>query len=196
MKDDKTPQEENNDPLAPTPVSDSGDHKITVLEEELAKAKDHLLRALADTENTRKRALKEREDATKYAISSFARDLLDFADNFHRALESIPDELKNADERISNVISGIEAMEKEFLRVFEKNGIRKIEPLDQIFDPNFHEVLFETPGTGKPGGTIIQVIEAGYMIKDRLLRPARVGVAKSDGTGAPPASGGHIDTQA
>jgi len=170
------------------------------LEAELARMKDHMLRALADAENSRKRALKDREDAGKYAITAFARDLLDFTDNFHRALGSIPADLKSIDERMGNVISGIEAMEKEMLRVLEKHGIKKIEPMDQPFDANFHEVMFEAPGTGKPAGTIVQVIEPGYVIKDRLLRPARVGVAKDEGQGGNSPSSGEpgsrLDTQA
>ena len=169
---------------------------IAALQAELAQAKDQTLRALADAENTRKRALKEREDAGKYAISAFARDLLEFSGNFDRALAAIPDELRG-DERISAVIIGIEAMAKDLFSTFEKHGIQKIHPLDEPFNPNYHEAIFEAPGTGKPAGTIIQVIEPGYIIKDRLLRPARVGIAKAE-AGAPPAGmpGGHVDTSA
>lgn len=167
--------------------------RLGIVEAELARAQDQLLRALADAENTRKRAQRDRDDAGKYAISAFARDLLDFGDNFHRALEAIPAELKT-DERIAGVMAGIETMEKELIRTFEKHGITKIIPMDQPFDPNFHEVMFEAPGTGKPGGMIIQVIEPGYVINDRLLRPARVGIAKGDGATARP--GGHIDQNA
>lgn len=170
---------------------------IASLEAELARMKDHMLRALAESENTRKRAQKDKEDAAKYAISAFARDLLDFTDNFQRALSAIPADLKNADERIVNVISGIEAMDKEMARVLDKHGIKKVTPLDQPFDPNFHEVMFEAPGSGKPAGTVVQVIEPGYVIKDRLLRPARVGIAKDEGQGSGTTSpGGRIDTQA
>lgn len=169
---------------------------IAALQSELAQAKDQALRALADAENTRKRALKEREDAGKYAISAFARDLLEFSANFDRALGAIPQELR-ADERIAAVVTGIDAMAKDLFSTFEKHGIQKIHPLDEMFNPNFHEAIFEAPGTGKPGGTVIQVIEPGYIIKDRLLRPARVGIAKAE-AGAPPAGtpGGHVDTSA
>lgn len=168
--------------------------RIKELEAAMATAKDQVLRAMADAENTRKRAMREREDAGKYAISAFARDLLDFSDNFKRALASIPEELRS-DERINAVITGIDAMGKELLNTFEKHGIRKIDPMDELFNPNYHEVMFEAPGTGKPAGTIIQVVEPGYLIKDRLLRPARVGVAKGE-DGAPPPATGHVDTQA
>lgn len=168
------------DSAAPPPADDEKDQRIATLEAQLEQAKDQMLRAIAEAENTRRRAAKEREDTGKYAISSFAKDLLDFADNFKRALESVPDDLAEADERISGVLQGIATMEKELLRTFEKHGIEKIEPEGEIFNPHFHEVMFETAGTGQPGGTIIQVIEPGYILKGRLLRPARVGVAKAD----------------
>lgn len=163
---------------------------IAALQSEAATAKDQALRALAEAENTRRRAVKEREDAGKYAISAFARDLLEFSDNFQRALAAIPAEIRS-DERIAAVMTGIEAMEKDLFTTFEKHGIQRISPLDQPFDPNFHEAMFEAPGTGKPHGTIIQVVEPGYIIKDRLLRPARVGIAK----GGEPAAH-RVDTQA
>ena len=139
------------------------------------------MRALADSENTRRRAIKDREDASKYAVQSFAKDLLDFSDNFHRALAAIPAELHD-DERIASVISGLEAMDANLLKSFEKHGIRKIEPLDEPFNPNFHEVMFEAPIPGKPGGIVIQVVEAGYVLNDRLLRAAKVGISEGDGT--------------
>lgn len=201
------------DPLAPTPIPEApasseasppsaaaaqADVKIAELQAEIARTKDYMLRAMAETENTRKRAAKDREDAAKYANASFARDLLDFTDNFRRALESLPAELRGGgDERIANLIAGIEAMERNLLSTLDRHGIKKLDPMDKPFDPNFHEVLFEAPGTGKPAGTIVQVIEAGYMLHDRLLRPARVGVAKSDGAAPPGAApGSHIDQKA
>lgn len=182
---------ENIQPL-PEESEDSA-AKIAALEEDVRTAKDQALRALAEAENTRRRALKEREDIRKYAVADFARDLLDFADNFRRAIESIPADLAGGDERIKSVVTGIEAMEREILSRFEKHGIKKITPLDEPFNPNFHEVMFEAPGTGKPAGVIVQVIESGYMLHDRLLRPARVGIAKDDGASS---ASGHVDTQA
>jgi molecular chaperone GrpE len=164
---------------------------IAALQAEVEQAKDQALRALADAENTRKRALKEREDAGKYAISAFARDLLEFSGNFDRALAAIPQEIRT-DERIAAVVIGIEAMAKDLFSTFEKHGIQKINPIDEPFNPNYHEAIFEAPGTGKPAGTVIQVIETGYIIKDRLLRPAKVGIAKGDAAGP----GGHVDTSA
>ena len=194
------------DPLSPTnegnedahqAAAENGSQELQVLKAELEKTKAQALRALAEAENTRKRALKEREDAGNYAISAFARDLLDFSDNFRRALSAIPEELVEGDERIKNVVTGISAMEKELLNVFTKHGIQKIDPLDEKFDPNHHEVMFEVPATGKPPGTIMQVVDPGYVLKSRLLRPARVGVAKDDGsyTGGDTTAGGGIDQE-
>ena len=157
------------------------------MQAELAEAKDRTMRALADAENTRRRAQKDREDAGKFAISSFARDLLDFSDNFKRALDAMPEDTPDA------VRGGIEAMQREMLTTFERHGIKKIEPLDEMFDANFHEVMFEMPATDKPAGTIMQVIEAGYVLNERLLRAAKVGIAKAS-PDAP--SGSGIDTQA
>lgn len=163
------------------------DEQIEQLQNDLLQARDRTMRALADAENTRKRAMKDREDAGKFAIAKFARSMLDFSDNFERAIEAIPQDIKETDERVKNVVEGIEAMQRELLGVFEQNGIKKIEPLDQPFDANFHEVMFETPIPGKSAGTIIQVIEAGYVLNERLLRAAKVGIAKGD-AGAPPTS--------
>lgn len=166
--------------------------KLTSMEEALAQSNDQLLRTVAEMDNLRKRSIREREDAGKYAITGFSKDLLDVADTFQRALQSIPADLRE-DARINSLIQGIEATERSLLTCFEKNGIKKIEPLDEPFNPHFHEVMFEAPVTGKAAGIIIQVIEPGYVINDRLLRPARVGVAK-----ATPADGNlHVvDTQA
>ncbi|MCB9991000.1 MAG: nucleotide exchange factor GrpE [Rhodospirillales bacterium] len=201
-----TPEQEQapaQDPLAPEPeathtedpveAENDLEAKVDALQAELSEARDQMLRAMAEAENTRKRLLRDREDVRKYAVSDFAKDLLDFADNFRRALDSLPEDIHQVDERIAGVISGIEAMEKELLKNFEKHGITKMEPLDQLFDPNFHEVMFEAPGTGKPAGTIIQLIEPGYMLHDRLLKPARVGVAKDEGQGGPQH---QVDTEA
>lgn len=170
--------------------------QLAALEEQLAQAKDQTLRALAELENYRRRAQKEREDAGKYAVSSFARDLLSVSDNLRRAIEAFPDDARQ-DTRVANLVEGIEATEKELLRSFDKHGIEKIEPLDLPFDPNFHEVMFEAAIPGKPGGMVIQVIEAGYVLNERLLRPARVGVSKADGSaGASAHPGGNLDTEA
>lgn len=167
--------------------------QISELQQQLASVKDQGLRALAEADNTRKRAVKDREDATKYAITNFARDLLDYTDNFKRAIDSIPEELKaSGDDRITNLLTGLEAMQRQLHQTLDKNGVKKIEPRDEPFNPHFHEVMFEIPGTGKPAGTIIQLVDAGYVLHERLLRPARVAVAKDEGQG----SIHQIDTQA
>lgn len=174
------------EPAQNTPPESEGVESIetplAALQAELADAKDKMLRALADAENTRKRAERNQIDTSKYAISGFARDLLDVADNLRRALESVPAEQREGNETLTNLLQGVEATERVMLAAFEKHGIRKIAPTGGKFDPNMHEVMFEADIAGKRAGEIIQLVEAGYMITDRLLRPARVGVAKGDST--------------
>lgn len=167
---------------SPDDLADAGPalvKKVLELETQLAETSDQLLRSVADMDNLRKRSIREREDASKYAVANFARELLDVADTFRRALGAIPDDLRTED-RIRPLVEGIEATERSLLKSFEKYGIRRIEPLDEPFDPNFHEVMFETPIPGKPGGVIVQILEPGFVLHDRLLRPARVGVSKAD----------------
>ena len=163
--------------------------RLNKSEAELADTKDKLLRALAETENQRRRAQREREDASKYAAANFAKDMLDVADNFRRALASI-DPAALQDEQAKALIEGVAATERALLAAFERHGIKRIEPeIGERFDPNLHEAMFEVPGPGKPGGSIVQVVQAGYRMHDRLLRPAMVGVAKA---GAP-SSGSAVD---
>lgn len=198
------PREE--DPLAPTQNNTNNSAEleqmkavIKGLQDELDKMKDQALRALAEAENSRKRAVKEREDGQRFAITSFAKDLLSVADNLRRALEAIPADAMAADPHLKNLNDGVEATEREMLKSFEKAGIKRIHPMDEPFNPNFHEVMFEVPGSGKPAGTVVQIIESGYVLNDRLLRPARVGVAKNEGQGANNSGGRpgiQIDTQA
>ena len=149
------------------------------LQAENAALKDRLMRALADTENLRRRAERERDDTAKYAVSKFAGDLLSVADNLRRAIEAVPPEARDSNELVNTLLTGVEATERELLQVFERAGIKKNDPSGQPFDPNFHEVLFEIPNSGQPAGTVMQLIQPGYTIHGRLLRPARVGVAKA-----------------
>jgi len=151
--------------------------RIAALEAGLAEHKDRLLRALAETENTRRRAQREREDAAKYAISGFAKDLLSAADNLRRALDSLP-EATAGDERTRNLLAGVAATERELLAAFERHGIRRIDPVGEPFDHNFHQAIYEADRADRPAGTIIEVLQPGYLLHDRLLRPAMVGVAK------------------
>ena len=140
-------------------------------------SKDRLLRALAETENIRRRAQREREDASKYAIGAFAKDLLSAADNLRRALDSLP-EAELHDERTRSLFAGVAATERELLACFERHGIRRIDPKGERFDHNFHQAIFEAERADAPAGTIVEVLQPGYVLHDRLLRPAMVGVAK------------------
>ena len=161
------------------------EERIAALEAELADTKDRLLRALAETENVRRRTQREREDTQKYAISGFAKDLLSTADNLRRALDSVPEaEIKDA--RTRSLLDGVAATERELLSVFERHGIRRIDPKGERFDHNFHQAVFEVERPDAPAGTVIEVLQPGYVLHDRLLRPAMVGVAKA---AAKPAAG-------
>ncbi|MCI5060615.1 MAG: nucleotide exchange factor GrpE [Alphaproteobacteria bacterium] len=189
MEDDKLTAATDTSEELPAIELTPDDH-IAALQEQLLEARERTMRALADAENTRKRALKDREDAGKYAVSGFARDLLDFSDNFKRALDSLPEGIPEG------VSEGLKAMEKDLLKVFDRHGIQKIEPLDEVFDANFHEVMFEAPMPGKAAGVIIQVVEPGYVLNGRLLRAAKVGIAKADsGNGENADPGAQIDIQ-
>ena len=155
----------------------SPETRVTELEAELAEQKDRLLRALAETENVRRRAQREREDASKYAVTGFAKDLLSAADNLRRAIESLP-ETEVKDERTRSLLAGVAATERELLSVFERHGIKRIDPKGERFDHNFHQAIFEADRSDQPSGTIVEVLQPGYVLHDRLLRPAMVGVAK------------------
>ncbi|MEX0921448.1 MAG: nucleotide exchange factor GrpE [Rhodovibrionaceae bacterium] len=150
---------------------------IAVLRDEVSNLKDQLLRALAELENTRRRAQKDKQDAARYAPAPLARDLLAVSDNLSRALDSVPEDLAS-DARVKNLIDGLEMTRRELQGVFEKHDIARIEPLGEKLDPHRHEAMFEVEDPSQAPGTVIQVIEPGYVLHDRLLRPARVGVAK------------------
>ena len=172
----------NTDGLAGAPIESeateaSPETRATELEAELAEYKDRLLRALAETENVRRRAQREREDASKYAVAGFAKDLLSAADNLRRALESLP-ESEAKDERTRSLLAGVAATERELLGVFERHGIKRIDPKGECFDHNFHQAIFETERPDQPSGSVVEVLQPGYVLHDRLLRPAMVGVAK------------------
>ncbi len=147
---------------------------------EIAQLKDQLLRALAETENTRRRAERDREDTAKYAVGNFARDILAVADNLKRAVESVPADDKTGNAALATLLEGVELTDRQLLSLFEKHGIKRVAPMGEPFDANFHQAMFEVPGTGKQAGTVVQVLQAGFTIHGRLLRPALVGVAKGD----------------
>ena len=155
--------------------------EIQALKDEIAGLKDQLLRALAETENVRRRADRDKQDAQRFAASNFAKDLLSVADNFHRALESATDSLLAAHPEIQPVVEGVRMTQKEMLHVFERHGIERIEAMGHKLDPNRHQAVFEVPDDSHPPGTVVQELQAGYMLHERLLRPAMVGVAKPAG---------------
>jgi molecular chaperone GrpE len=160
----------------------------TALDRELADMKDRLLRTLAEMENMRKRTEREVADARVYGISTFARDILGVADNMHRAMQALDDELRSkADESLKALLDGVELTERELMNVLEKHGVKKIEPQGQKFDPNRHQAMFEIEDLSVPSGTVVQVMQAGYLIGERVLRPALVAVSKG-GAKAQPAS--------
>ncbi len=153
---------------------------VAVAQREAAEYKDKLLRTLAEMENLRRRTEREVADARTYGIASFARDVLAVADNMHRALETIdPAMREQADAKIKALIEGVELTERELLKSLEKNGVRKFSPQGEKFDPNLHQAMFELPTADVPPGQVAQVMQAGYMIGERMLRPALVGVAKA-----------------
>jgi molecular chaperone GrpE len=151
--------------------------RIAELEEALAAAQQDVLYAKAEEQNTRRRLEQDRQNAASYAASAFARDILSVADNLDRALEAIPEALRE-DEKFKGLVTGLEATGKELVSVFAKHGIEEVEALGQPLDPNKHQAMVEIPDGEAEPGTIIQQMQRGYMIKDRLLRPALVGVAK------------------
>ena len=149
------------------------------LQLENAALKDKLLRALAEMENQRRRAEREVADAKTYGVTSFALDMLTFADNLRRAVESLaPDAREQAGAALKTLIEGVELTERDFLSRLGKYGVKKLEPLGAKFDPNLHEALFEVPDETAPNATVVQVVEDGYAIGDRVLRPAKVGVSR------------------
>ena len=159
-----------------------------VLQAEIASLKDQLLRALAETENLRRRSQRERNDALKYAAVPFMRDLIGVVDNLRRAMDSVAPEALEADEHLRTLMAGLEMTETEIATVFERHHILKIDPLGERLDPHSHEAMFEVPDPETPSGTVVQVVQAGYRLHDRLLRPAQVGVAKGGPAAAPQAA--------
>jgi molecular chaperone GrpE len=148
------------------------------LEVKIKELKDQLMRTLADGENLRKRTLKEVEQAKKYSHISFVRDLVSSVDNLKRALDSIPEDKSNLSEPIKNLILGLEIVEKEIVTTLEKNNIKQISPLGEKFDYNFHQAMFEIPTNDCDPGLVVEVSQNGYLLYDRLVRPAMVGISK------------------
>ena len=151
---------------------------LTAMTAERDALKDQLLRALADTENMRRRSEREAETARKYGHTQFARDLVGAIDNLARALASAPEDKSSLDETVQSLLTGIELSWTEIQSAIEKHGVRQINPLGEKFDYNFHQAMFEVPTNDQPPGMVLEVVQHGYALHDRLLRPAMVGVSK------------------
>lgn len=188
------PQDELHETLSPNGDAEAAIAALQALveqkETELATLKDQTLRALADAENSRRRAERDAQESAKYALTGFARDLVGVLENLQRAVASIPDTLKQEQPSVASLATGVEMTLHELLAAFEKHGIKRIDPLGQKFDHNLHQAVAQIPGTDAEEGTVVQVLQAGYTIHDRLLRPAMVGVAMK----GEPAK--HVDTKA
>ena len=178
-----------NDVLAAADAETKGDADVqdplTAMTAERDQLKDQLLRALADTENMRRRSEREAANVRKYGHTPFARDLVGAIDNLARVVESAPENLDQADETVKSLITGIQLSWTELQSVIEKHGIKRVEPLGEKFDYNLHQAMFEVPTNDQPSGMVLEVVQHGYVLHDRLLRPAMVGVSKAgDAAGA------------
>jgi molecular chaperone GrpE len=152
---------------------------IEALNTENTSLKERLMRALAETENLRRRVERDLSDARTYAVTNFARDTLNVADNLARALASLPEEVRiGADGAVKTFLDGVELTERDLAATLARHGVKKLEPMGEKFDPNFHQAMFEIPDETQPNGTIAQVVQSGWRIGDRVLRPAMVGVTK------------------
>lgn len=174
---------------------------IERLRAENADLKDRFLRTAAEMENLRRRTERDVRDARSYSIAGFARDMLAVSDDLRRAIDAVPAEAREGnDEGLKALLEGVEMTERSMLAALERHGVRKIEPQGQKFDPNFHQAMFEVPNADVPNNTVVQVVQAGYVIGERVLRPAMVGVAKGGPKAAPnepsPAEPGAPNAQA
>jgi molecular chaperone GrpE len=177
---------------APTEARPGSADPTAALNEEIASLKDRLLRALAEMENLRRRTEREVADARVYGITQFARDVVAVADNMERALQALDAEIREkAEPGVKALLDGVELTERELIKALEKHGVQKLDPKGQKFDPHRHQAMFEVPDPSVPAGTVVQVVQAGYSIGERVLRPAMVGIAK----GGPKAPAGEGDTK-
>ena len=179
----------------------AGDYEALVrLLKENEELKDRALRTAAEMENLRRRTARDVHDARAYAIANFARDMLSVSDNLRRALDAIPAEAKaSGDAGFTALIDGVEITERAMLGALERHGVKKLEPQGEKFDPNFHQAMFEVPNPDIPAGTVVQVVQAGYSIGDRVLRPAMVGVSRGgpkQAAGDAPVEPGPVNEQA
>ena len=159
-------------------VADEGADPVAAMQAENDELKDQVLRLAAEMENLRRRTARDVADARSYSVANFARDMLQVSDNLNRALQAIPEGAREKDSGLNALAEGVEMTERAMMAALERNGVKKIEPEGQKFDPNFHQAMFEIPNTDVPNNTVQQVVQAGYVIGDRVLRPAMVGVSK------------------
>jgi molecular chaperone GrpE len=185
-------------PQGPGPGPGSGTHAddlIAQLRAETADLKDKLLRAHAEVENIRKRAEREKEETAKYAVTRFARDIVNVGDNFQRAIDAVPAGAAEQDTALKSFLEGVTMTERELLNVLERYGIKRIHPINEPFNPHQHQAVMEIQRTDVPAGTVVQVFQAGYTIEDRVLRPAMVAVAKGGPKPAPAGDNGQAPQQ-
>ncbi len=190
------------------PATEEGEPEadpVAALEAEIERLKElhnKAVLAAAEYDNAAKRAQRELQDARKFASAGLARDLLPVVDNLRRALSTVPPEAVEGDEQLKTLVTGVEMIERELLTVFERHSIEVLDPHGSAFDPHLHEAMFEAPDPERPDGTVVQVLQPGYRLHDRLLRPARVAVAKGgksdsgEAPAEPPRPGDHVDTKA
>lgn len=193
---DEKPQTPETDAAAEAPLDESQAffaERVAELEAQLAEQKDQTLRALAETENVRRRLGQQADDRGKYAVANFAKDMLQVADNLRRALEAIPESAKE-DGLVQSLTIGVEMTERELQTALERYGVKPVAGLGTRFDPNFHQAVMEVDDPSQPQGTVVMMMQTGYMIHERLLRPAMVGVSRG-GPKAPPA-GNEQSTEA
>lgn len=193
------PNEDQPEDGAPPLVEGPEAEIIAGLEGQISELNDRILRIAAELENTRRRAEREKQDASRYAIASFARDLVNVADIFDRALQSLPEEVADASpETLSSFASGVRMTERSLIAALERHGVRKVDPKGEKFDPNLHQAVAQAPAPGVPAGHVAETAQTGFVIGDRVLRAAMVIVS----TGEPPtpsnggAGGPHVDTMA
>lgn len=185
-RDDEAARAANGEAQPATAAGATETDPLEDIRNEYAELRDRFLRTAAEMENLRRRTERDVKDARSYSIAGFARDMLAVSDNLARALQAVPAETRaNADEGLKALLEGVEMTERSMLASLERHGVRKIEPEGQKFDPNFHQAMFEVPNADVPNNTIVQVVQAGYMIGERVLRPAMVGVAKGGPKVAP-----------
>ncbi len=183
----KAPETESTDAAAPAATDASADGELQEIRQENAALKERLLRTIADMENLRKRTERERSDTARYAISNFARDVLAVEDNLDRALQAVESDKGSPEDKLKNLIEGMQMTRRDLLNTLERHGIKRLLPEGERFDPNLHQAMFEVEDASVPHGQVVNVVQAGFSIGERVLRPAMVGVSKGGPREAPAA---------